>query len=164
MKETIAAVVGFYPAFSPLSVCSLSFIYLHLSYMKQLCLQFSFFPLLSPTSHPSMPVFKVHLLPLLPLAPLFTDSRAVFSSVARGPVHAREEKETSVLPTTPCQCIVFQHGKKSDFIWRLVFVFFFRSGFKCCKKHKLPSVCQDLHPKRNYYYVVGLFFFIIYHS
>lgn len=40
-------------------------------------------------------------------------------------------------------------------------LFCLRSDFQCCKKHKLLSVCQDLQPKRNYYYGVGTFFFFV---
>lgn len=163
MEATLAAVVGFYPAFHSLSASSFFFIFLHLSLYQTTLSKALSFPFLF-TFYPSMPVFKVPLLPSLPLASLLADSRAVSRSATRGPVHTREEKETSLLPT-PCQCIVFQHRKKSDFVWRLFFFLCF--GFKCCKKHKLLSVCQDLHPKRNYYYVVGFCFFfcfiIIYH-
>lgn len=113
--------------------------------------------------HPSMTVFKVHLLPLLPLASFFTDSRAVSSSATQGPVHTREEKNVCVTKDTTSMHCIFNIGRilcEDCFVFSLFW-------FKCCKKHKLLSVCQDLHPKRNYYYGVGSIFFffctIIYH-
>lgn len=61
IEETTAALVGFYPAFSSLSLFLSIFLYYSL-YQTTLSVQ-------SPHHlpiHPSMPVFKVHLLPSLP--------------------------------------------------------------------------------------------------
>lgn len=61
MKEKTAALVGFYPAFSSLSLFLSIFLYYSL-YQTTLSTSLQFPP--SPI-HPSMPVFKVHLLPSL---------------------------------------------------------------------------------------------------
>lgn len=161
MKESIAALVGFYPAFSSLSVCSLSFIYLHLSYIKQLVYSSLFPPLILhlPSQHAC---FQSALIALAsPRSPLHWLQSSLQQCRARTRSHKGRKGNVCVTNNAvSMHCI-----STWEEIWfYLKIVFFFRSGFKCCKKHKLPSVCQDLHPKRNYYYVVGLFFFIIYHS
>lgn len=81
--------------------------------------------------HPSMTVFKVHLLPSLPYASFFTDSRAVSSSATQGPVLVCVTKDTASM-----HCY-FNLGRilVEDC---LGFSLFF---FKCCKKHKLLCVC-----------------------
>lgn len=134
MEETTAAVVGFYPAFPPLLF----------PYFSPASLHFTFPPPLS-LSIPACPCSKCTYCPRFPLHWL---SQAVPHEdlFTRG----KEKKNVCVTVTTPCQCIVFQYRKKCNL---------FEDCFCCCKKHKLLSVCQDLHPKRNYYYGVGSFFF-----
>lgn len=125
-------------------------------YIKQLC-QYLYCTLYSsppplPT-HLSMTVFKVHLLPSLPLASLFAESRAVSSSATQG-------KKKQLLCYQQCRvnALYFNLGRNTTLFEDCLFCL--RSDFQCCKKHKLLSVCQDLQPKRNYYYGVGTFFFL----
>lgn len=122
---------------------------------------FSFLPLSYPSQHArvqsaltglSSPCFPLHWLqsslPAVPHEDLFTQGK---------------KKNVCVTNDDASMHCISNIGR--NFIWRY-FLFFLHSGFKCCKKHKLMSVCQDLHPKRNYYYGVGVCFFciIIYHD
>lgn len=57
-------------------------------------------------AHPSMPVFKVHLLPSVHLPSLFADSRAISSSATQEPVQTREEEDICVTNNaTSMHCI-----------------------------------------------------------
>lgn len=164
MEETAAALVGFYPAFSPLFPPTPFSLFLSLFSLPLFFISNNFIFYLSiPLCVPSMPVFKVHLLPLPPLTPVSADSRAVSSSAThtRTCLHKGRKKKNFCVTNDAAQCILFQYRKKSDSYLKIFFCFcFFFSAFwfKCCKKHKLLSVCQDLHPKWNYYYGVGCVF------
>lgn len=87
---------------------------------------------------------------LTALASFFADSRAVSSSATQGPVHTKEEKRKPHLRYQRCRvnALHFNIGR-SQILFEVFWFFFLRSGFQCCKKHKLLSVCQDLHPKKE---------------
>lgn len=170
MEERAAAVLaGFYPVFSSFNL----FPFLYFSPFSFISNNFVsiytvlYIPSTTPPlpTHLSMTVFKVHLLPSLPLPSLFAESRAVSSSATQGPVHTREEKTTSVLPTMPRQCFVFQFRKKYDFIWRLSVLSSF--WFSMLQETQTPVCVSGLATKKELLLWCWNFFFfciIIYRS
>lgn len=140
MEETAAALVGFYPAFSPLFPPTPFSLFLSLFSLPLFFISNNFIFYLSiPLCVPSMPVFKVHLLPLPPLTPVSADSRAVSSSAThtRTCLHKGRKKKNFCVTNDAAQCILFQYRKKSDSylkIFFFVFVFFsLRSGLNVAR-------------------------------
>lgn len=166
MEERAAAVLaGFYPVFSsfnlfpflyfsPFSFISNNFVsiytVLYIPFPPPLSLPISAWPCSKCTYCPHFPWLPSSLSPEQSPAvqhkDLFTQGK-------------KKQRLCYQQWSMLCICFVFQFRKKYDFIWRLSVLS--SSGFQCCKKHKLLSVCQDLQPKRNYYYGVGTFFCII---
>lgn len=180
MEETAAALVGFYPAFSPLFPPTPFSLFLSLFSLPLFFISNNFIFYLSiPLCVPSMPVFKVHLLPLPPLTPVSADSRAVYSSAThtRTCLHkGRKKKKTSVLPTTPLNAFYFNIGRNPILIWRFfVFVFFsLRSGLnvarntnsclcvRTCIQNGIITTVLDVFLYNNLSFL-NFFFFLIDH-
>lgn len=129
MEETAAALVGFYPAFSPLFPPTpfslfLSLFSLPLFFLYQTTLSFTYPSL---CVYPACLCSKCTYCPCLPLLPSpLTPEQFPAVPHTQGPVCTREEKKKNFCVTNDAaQCILFQYRKKSDSYLKIFFVLFF---------------------------------------
>lgn len=181
MEETAAALVGFYPAFSPLFPPTpfslfLSLFSLPLFFLYQTTLSFTYPSL---CVYPACLCSKCTYCPCLPLLPSpLTPEQFPAVPHTQGPVCTREEKKkkTSVLPTTPLNAFYFNIGRNPILIWRFfVFVFFsLRSGLnvarntnsclcvRTCIQNGIITTVLDVFLYNNLSFL-NFFFFLIDH-
>lgn len=121
-----------------------------------------FFPSYPPPSLPACLFSKCTYCPCFPSLPSSLTPEQSSAVSRQDPFTQGKKRKRLCYQQRRVNALYFNMGRNlilfEDCLFFL-FLFFSHSGFKCCKKHKLPSVCQDLHPKRNYYYVVGFFYF-----
>lgn len=165
MEETIAAVVGFYPAFSSLSVYSLFFIYLHLSYRKQLFLQFSFFPSYPPPSIPACLFSKCTYCPCFPSLPSSLTPEQPSAVSREDPFTQGKKRKCLCYQQRRVNAVYFNIGRNT-ILFEDCFLFFLHSGFNCARNTNSCLCVRTCIQKGIITTLLEFFFFsiIIYHS
>lgn len=163
MEERAAAVLaGFYPVFSSFNL----FPFLYFSPFSFISNNFvSIYTVLYIPSPPlslpisAWPCSKCTYCPHFPCLPSSLSPEQSPAVQPKDLFTQGKKKQRLCYQQCRVNALYFNLGRNTTLFEDCLFCL--RSDFQCCKKHKLLSVCQDLQPKRNYYYGVGTFFFFV---